>query len=652
MVVPERVSSLMPNFARLCTTIELWVLTSGPVTTIARLKEIRVCIYRHLAGTPQTNGLGIRVTKDGLPTILGDLIPLIRAGDKPVIRSILTFLLISRVIEGNKEPDIKDIITKSDIDESVVSEFTRLLPKLFRRLGLPMLVDLPEGKLHVSGSKGPNGLAVWCSLIDWNIINKDYPQLKDDLFMINPKLKDLFHSVNPDIATSWEQKWPSKYNVLRRLTVIKDVDAKSRVVAIGDWWTQSALKPLNDMLLHILKGIKEDCTFGQSIAPFGSREQDYHSIDLKSATDRFPVVITTKVISLLIGSEAGNAWERLMIETPFMDWSGNKDIIYGTGQPMGMLSSWASFALTHHLVVQWAAIRSGYTRKFRAYRLLGDDILIRDNQVASEYLHLLSQLKVEVSQAKTQVSKDSFEFAKRFFYNEEEVTGFPINGIQETHSNWSELLGVLKEGVRRGYQDISLDWVLSSRLFMSLGKPRGFAKRLTRNMLTSSWLWSGATDDIVLDKAQTLWGISMSCNTSIKIKKEYFMTFLGISTYDQILETQKSQVQEINSFTSSFNERLSGYFDPSEVRALPIYQVMDENRRDLSSALEEIRGFLRQGLWDKLIGYKFVASLNPQILDPSLQRRAKRRSSGRSVYGAIKFFRDALDKIRSELASD
>jgi hypothetical protein len=36
-----------------------------------------------------------------------------------------------------------------------------------------------------------------------------------------------------------------------------------------------------------------------------------------------------------------------------------KGIRYGTGQPMGALSSWAGLAITHHFIVQLAANNTG-----------------------------------------------------------------------------------------------------------------------------------------------------------------------------------------------------------------------------------------------------------------------------------------------------
>jgi hypothetical protein len=40
----------------------------------------------------------------------------------------------------------------------------------------------------------------------------------------------------------------------------------------------------------------------------------------------------------------------------------------------------------------------------------------------------MTDLGIEISPTKTLVSRDTFEFAKRFFFKGTEVTGFPING--------------------------------------------------------------------------------------------------------------------------------------------------------------------------------------------------------------------------------
>jgi hypothetical protein len=47
------------------------------------------------------------------------------------------------------------------------------------------------------------------------------------------------------------------------------------------------------------------------------------------------------------------------------------------------------------------------------YIMLGDDIVIKDNAIAKRYKSVLKALGVETSEAKTHVSKDTYEFAKR-----------------------------------------------------------------------------------------------------------------------------------------------------------------------------------------------------------------------------------------------
>jgi len=50
---------------------------------------------------------------------------------------------------------------------------------------------------------------------------------------------------------------------LRKITGIQDREGKTRVIAILDYWSQTALKPLHDLIFGILKCIPQDMTFSQ-----------------------------------------------------------------------------------------------------------------------------------------------------------------------------------------------------------------------------------------------------------------------------------------------------------------------------------------------------------------------------------------------------
>lgn len=86
----------------------------------------------------------------------------------------------------------------------------------------------------------------------------------------------------------------------------------------------------------------------------------------------------------------------------------DKVIHYSVGQPMGAYSSWAMLALTHHFLVQ-----SYYSRSpERDYAILGDDVVVPEH-LANHYLNVMTSLGVSISMAKSIVSSEMIEFAKR-----------------------------------------------------------------------------------------------------------------------------------------------------------------------------------------------------------------------------------------------
>jgi len=68
-------------------------------------------------------------------------------------------------------------------------------------------------------------------------------------------------------------------------------------------------------------------------------------------------------------------------------------------------------ALTHHVIVRIAALRSGY-KNFSDYCILGDDVVIANDKVALEYTSLMSSLGVLINPSKSVESSDFMEFAK------------------------------------------------------------------------------------------------------------------------------------------------------------------------------------------------------------------------------------------------
>lgn len=84
---------------------------------------------------------------------------------------------------------------------------------------------------------------------------------------------------------------------IRRLVAFGDKELKVRIVAILDYFSQSALRPLHSYIFRALKGISQDCTFDQGAFRDRALTWDfYSSVDLTAATDRFPIKLESLVL--------------------------------------------------------------------------------------------------------------------------------------------------------------------------------------------------------------------------------------------------------------------------------------------------------------------------------------------------------------------
>jgi hypothetical protein len=145
-----------------------------------------------------------------------------------------------------------------------------------------------------------------------------------------------------------------------------------------------------------------------------SKTRPAFSFDLTAATDRLPIDLQEQILSALGLSWAGY-WARLLASREW--WLSSKPVKYAVGQPMGAYSSWAMLATTHHVIVQVAAFHAGWRHLFPYYVVLGDDIVIFDQQVAKRYQELLAALGVPINMSKSLVSdRGCLEFAKRWFH--------------------------------------------------------------------------------------------------------------------------------------------------------------------------------------------------------------------------------------------
>jgi len=145
-------------------------------------------------------------------------------------------------------------------------------------------------------------------------------------------------------------------NNFRKLSWFPDKELKVRIIAIGDYFSQTALKPLHRFLFRILKRIPQDRTFAQGHFDL-TGFKTYYSFDLSAATDRFPIDVIILLLQGFLPQSYTKAWRDIMVGYPFKVSDTRKEYSYSTGNPMGFYSSWATFALAHHFIVYVACMR-------------------------------------------------------------------------------------------------------------------------------------------------------------------------------------------------------------------------------------------------------------------------------------------------------
>lgn len=280
---------------------------------------------------------------------------------------------------------------------------------------------------------------------------------------------------------------------LSRLHLLYEAAGKVRVIAIVDYWTNFVLKPIHDWMFQILSELPQDATFDQEgrVEEFASRGYtEVYSYDLKSATDLIPLRLYRFVFGPILTRNILEPWLRLLVDRSFLV---PKDVLdahphcplrvrYGTGQPMGALTSWASMALVHHALVLFSAYSSGVVTKweilsFREYLVLGDDVVIANKTVAEAYTRICKEFSIPIGLAKSHISNvGMFNFANQTFKFETNVSPLSMKEELNAKGLLSRLAFVMRMA-RRGWRDLeSRSWL--SQIMKALTNPTIWRKTL------------------------------------------------------------------------------------------------------------------------------------------------------------------------------
>lgn len=224
--------------------------------------------------------------------------------------------------------------------------------------------------------------------------------------------------------------------VVGKYNFISEGGGKTRGVTPVNFVIQATLRPYHDLFMECLRLLPMDCSFAEAaglekIKVWSSKGLPLNSVDLSDATDRWPLDVSITIICELLGNEVADS-VKVLLRLPVQFGRSVKVCKpFAVGAPMGIYSLWPIFALSHHCIVQLAAIQCGKRFPFKDYVLRGDDVVIVGHEVTDRYIKLIDELGVKTSTLKTYRSPSNVgiaEFAKHLFIRGRDHT--PISAKQ------------------------------------------------------------------------------------------------------------------------------------------------------------------------------------------------------------------------------
>lgn len=375
-----------------------------------------------------------------------------------VVRIALTALTSLRFVRRNAAPDISSVTSPGSGKGWNREEVKKAALAWWGSLGVKpqsMRRKLSWRSYHLTSASGPNGPALWMALRDLASV-KERPGLWSAIRSVGgTNFRKTVDTLTDEVVEKLSRLFPtSPGECVRRICALPDSEGKVRVIAMADYWTQTVLKPFHDWCKTIQDRLEGDMVRDQDrfkgLVESWVDVSTYYSLDLTTATDRFPREFIADVFEPVVGKQFISSWLTLMADEPFL-YKGpgpqsGEFLKFEVGTPLGVYGSFAPFALAVHFIQWWA----GSSR----YCAIGDDFVTADGFGAEFYSSRLAECGVEVSEKKTFRSPRLVEFAKRHLFKTDfgfvEITGFPVSLVWGTEFSVPLLASALLSEGRKG----------------------------------------------------------------------------------------------------------------------------------------------------------------------------------------------------------
>jgi len=202
------------------------------------------------------------------------------------------------------------------------------------------------------------------------------------------------------------------------LSFLQELGAKIRPVFSPFLVLQAINEPLKLRLKTISKSIKEIVTYDQDegrnvLKQWIDSSKKVWSLDASSFTDRFPLDFQLEVLRRLLSSKkiTQEMYDAFLVTSqhPAFSKELGRNVHYTYGQGQGLGPSFNVATLAHYELIEALRISLGLPRGL--FRLVGDDVIFVNEELAHSYMVWMDACNVEINQTKSIISNSLGEFA-------------------------------------------------------------------------------------------------------------------------------------------------------------------------------------------------------------------------------------------------
>jgi hypothetical protein len=434
--------------ARFTSLIEKWHRESGPEWTTKRLKTLELYAKEKYLGEnpPIPQGWATKTTRRYSKRFSDDLLHELFSSNEFDFSLAMNFcrLSTSMILAKSKNgkvstlPPSKSQLTKmltaieGPVDKDINMSLDILGPFISKSVSLfnnKKIDNLPMMYWPMSDTSAPYQ-TMDMDNVETAPRNQNLDTWSVELLYTHSPLRKFFEKNQRYVSKcilgngKWNLPLPSKAIWFEQnqpagtISPIQELGCKLRPAA-NPWLVLQAINnPLKGKLENISINIPEIVTYNQesgrdTLLEWISQETQVWSLDASSFTDRFPLDFQKTILHELVKQDfiSQAMYDVFDITSDMKYWFQpiNRLVSYKFGQPQGLGPSFSLATLAHYVLVD--ALRMALNIKTKPFRVLGDDIIIANQDLAHAYMKWMDDCNVEINMTKSIISNSLGEFA-------------------------------------------------------------------------------------------------------------------------------------------------------------------------------------------------------------------------------------------------